>query len=159
MTPTPDYRAALFALLICTVTLAVAACGGRNPTKAQAIGEYSQELRAAVSTNVPEERRRAQMLGIVDQLQALNLRFSEETADFVENYRKLNADYDAPRASFDRLFADYGAKRVTARSEALDLHFQLAALATTGEWNAIGKAETKLYEEVNAAPPAAESTK
>jgi hypothetical protein len=99
------------------------------------------------------------MFLIVDQLEALHLRFSQETADFVESYRKLNADYDATRPAFDQLFSDYSAKRIKARNEALDLQFQLASLATAGEWDSIVEAETKLYEEVNAARPAEESTK
>lgn len=151
--------AALFTLLVCTVTLTVPGCGGTKPTTGQTIERYSQKLRNAVSTNVPDEGRKAQMLSIVDQVEALHVRFSQETADFVESYRKLNADYDSTRPVFDQLFSDYNAKRIKARSEALDLHFQLASLATADEWDAIAKAETKLYEEVNAARPAEESTK
>ena len=151
--------AALFTLLVCAVTLTVPGCGGTKPTTDQTIERYSQKLRNAVSTNVPEEGRKAQMLSIVDQVEALHVRFSQETTDFVESYRKLNADYDSTRPVFDQLFSDYNAKRIKARSEALDLHFQLASLATADEWDAIGKAETKLYEEVNAARPAEKSTK
>jgi hypothetical protein len=99
------------------------------------------------------------MLLIVDQLEALNLRFSQETADFVASYRRLNADYDSMRPAFEQLFSDYAAKRIAARNEALDLHFQLASLATASEWENIGEAETKLYEEVNATRAAEESTK
>ena len=58
---------------------------------------------------------------------------------------------------FDRLFADYTAKRITARNAALDLHFKLASLATTDEWDKIGRAEARLYEEVNEARAAAET--
>ena len=145
-----------FALLVCAVTLAVLGCGAKQ-TKQQAMERYSQELREAVSSKVPDERRKAQMLLIVDQLSALHRRFSEETARLLESYRKLNADYDATRPMFDQLFSDYSSKRIKARSEALDLHFQLASLATADEWGAIGKAETKLYEKVNEARAAAET--
>jgi hypothetical protein len=146
----------LFAPLVCAVTLAALGCGAKQ-TKHQAMERYSQELRDAVSSKVPDERRKAQMLMIVDQLTALHRHFSEETASFLESYRKLNADYDATRSMFDQLFSDYSSKRNKARNEALDLHFQLASLATADEWEAIGKAETRLYEEVNAARPAAET--
>ena len=151
--------AALFTLLVCAAALTIPGCGGTKPTTDQTIERYSQKLRNAVSTNVPEEARKAQMLSIVDQVEALHVRFSQETTDFVESYRKLNADYDSTRPVFDQLFSDYNAKRIKERSEALDLHFQLASLATADEWDAIGKAETKLYEEVNAARPAEKSTK
>jgi uncharacterized protein YozE (UPF0346 family) len=151
--------AALFMLSVCLATLAVSGCGGTKPTTDETIYRYSAKLRNAVATNVPEEGRRAQMLSIVDQVEALHLRFSKETEDFIESYRKLNADYDAPRPVFDQLFSDYNVKRTQARKEALDLHFQLASLAVPTEWEAIGKAETKLYKEVNSVEPAEENSK
>jgi hypothetical protein len=151
--------AALFTLLVCAATLAVPGCARTKATREQTIGRYAQELREAVSTGVPEERRRSQMLAIVDQLEALHLRFNQETVDFIESYRKLNADYDSTRPAFERLFSDYTAKRVQARNEALDLHFKLASLATADEWDKFGKAETKLYEKVSAARPAEGNTK
>jgi hypothetical protein len=151
--------AALFVLTVCLVTLAVSGCGGTKPTTDETIYRYSQKLRNAVSTSVPEEARRAQMLSIVGQVEALHLRFSQETTDFIESYRKLNADYDAPRPAFDQLFSDYNTKRTQARKEALDLHFQLASLAVPAEWDAIGKAESKLYKEVNSVDRAEENAK
>jgi hypothetical protein len=151
--------AALATLVICCVTLTLTGCGGKEPTRQQSIERYSSELREAVSGHVHDEQRRSQMLVIVDQVETLNHRFNNETAEFIESYRKLNADYDAARPAFDQLFADYSAKRVRARGEALDLHFQLASLATEGEWNSIAKAEIELYEEVNEARPASEDTK
>ena len=154
-------RAALLLPCAFAVTLAaaVAGCGGSKPTKEQVIASYGQELREAVSTKVADEPRKARMLAILDQLDRLNRRFTQETRDFVESYRELNADYDATRPAFDRLFSDYSAKRVKARSEVLDLHFQLASLATADEWGTIGKAETKLYEELDAAPLSRENSK
>jgi hypothetical protein len=143
----------------CAVTLSVPGCSRTKPTRGEVIERYSQELREAVSASVPEERRKAQMLLLVDRLEALNVRFDQETADFIASYRKLNADYDAVRPAFDQLFADYSAKRVQARGEGLDLHFQLASLATADEWDSIVKAEAKLYEEVNASRFAPQSTK
>jgi hypothetical protein len=151
--------AAVVKVLACALALALAGCGGEKPTAHETIKRYSQELREAVSTRVPDGERRAQLLMIVDQMEALHLRFSQETADFVASYRKLSADYDAPRPAFDQLFADYSAKRIKARSEALDLHFHMASLASAGEWDAIGKAEIELYEEAGAARPAEEGTK
>jgi len=139
---------ALLTLLACAITLAIPACRGSKPTTEQTIARYCQELRTAVSSRVPEEGRRGQMLLIVDQVEALHLRFSRETTDFVDSYRKMNADYGATRPAFEQLFAEYSARRIKARNEALGLHFRLASLATTAEWDAIGKAEIDLYEEV-----------
>jgi hypothetical protein len=149
--------AALFALLVFPVVAAIPGCKGKPPTREQAIEKYSDALREGVSSNVGDERRRAQMLSIVDQLEAVHVRFSRETADFIASYDKLNADYDSTRPAFDQLFSDFSAKRVKARSEAIDLHFQLASLATAAEWDTIGRAESKLYEKTIAARPEKES--
>jgi hypothetical protein len=138
---------------------ALAGCGGSEPSREQAITRYGQELREAVASSVADERRRSDMLAILDQLDAVNRRFSAETAEFVESYRKLNAAYEAPRPAFDQLFSDYSRKRIKARNEALDLHFHLATLATGEEWHAIAKAEARLYEEVSAARPAQDGAK
>jgi hypothetical protein len=151
--------AAVGTLVVCALALAVPGCGGTNPTTSQTIERYAEELREAISSNVLAEGRKTQMLKVVDQVQALQLRFSQETMDFVENYRKLNAEYDATRPAFDQMFADYNAKRIKARSEALDLHFQLASLATADEWKAVGKAEAKMYEEANEARQSQENAK
>jgi hypothetical protein len=142
-----------------TFAAAVAGCGGSKPSREQVITSYGQELREAVSTKVADEPHKARMLALLDQLDAVNRRFTQQTRDFVESYRQLNADYDATRPAFDRLFSDYSAKRVKARSDVLDLHFQLASLATADEWDSIGKAETKLYEELGAAPLSQENPK
>lgn len=149
----------LCTLIVCALTLTLPGCGGKESTTSQTTERYTQELREAISSNVLAEGRKTQMLGIADQVQAVQLRFSRETMDFVESYRKLNADYDARRPAFDQMFADYNAKRIKARSEALDLHFQLASLATDDEWKAVGKAETKLYEETNEARQSQENAK
>ena len=121
--------AALLTILVCAVALVLPGCGARKLNRDEAIERYSQDLREAVSNTVPDEGRKAQMLLVVDQLKALHLRFSQETTAFLESYRKLNADYDATRPAFDRLFSDYSTKRIKARNDALELHFQLASLA------------------------------
>jgi hypothetical protein len=142
-----------FVLALCVAAFSICGCGGKKPTREEALARYGQELRDAVADKVGDEGRKAQMLQIVDQLEALQVHFSHDTETLVTNYRTLNADYEARRAAFDQLFADYNATRIRARSEALDLHFQLASLATEDEWRSIGKSESKLYEEVGEARP------
>jgi hypothetical protein len=144
--------AGLWLGFLCCLAFSTVGCGGKPPTRTESLERYSLELREVVAAHVSDEQRRNQMLVIVDHVEALNRRFNQETADFIDSYRKLNANYDLARPAFDELFADYGAKRVRARSEALDYHFQLASLATEAEWKSIGSAESELYEEVNASP-------
>ena len=142
---------AVATLGVCIMVLVAAGCTGTKATTAQKIERFSDKLRDVVTTRVTDEGRKAQMLVVVDRMEALHVRFSQETADFVDTYRKLNADYNATRPAFDQLFSEYNASRITARNQDLDLHFQLAELATASEWDAISKAEANLYEAANPA--------
>lgn len=149
---------AVATLGVCIMVLVTPGCGGTKPTTAQKIERFSQKLRDVVTSRVTDEGRKAQMLVVVDRMEALHVRFSQETADFVDTYRKLNADYNATRPAFDQLFSEYNASRITARNQDLDLHFQLTALATASEWDAISKAEANLYEAANPARAAEQGT-
>ncbi len=141
----------LSALLLCVAALIAPGCGSSPPTAEQSIERYSQKLRETVSSRVQDQGRRDQMLSVVEQMETLQLRFNKETSDFVAAYRKLNADYQAPRPLFDQLFSEYNAERISARRQDLDLHFQLSSLAAADEWDAIAKAEGKLYVAANEA--------
>ena len=132
----------LAAGLLCLV--GVAGCGGDPPQRAEAIERYGDELRVAVS-KVTDAERRGQALAVVERMQALHLRFSQETSTFIGDYRALDADQDTARARFDDLFSAYDARRRMARTEALELHFQLASLTTESEWDDISRAELRLY--------------
>ena len=88
------------------------------------------------------------MLALVDQIEATQRSFSTQAAEFATQYSKMNADYDAPRARFEQLFAAFNGQRIQSRDRIIDLHFRLAALATEQEWKRIGKAEAKMYGEV-----------
>ena len=145
-------------LVACAVAVGCASCGN-PPTRSEAIERYGTELREAVSAKVEDKQRRARMLQVVDRINALQVRFTRETADYITAFHRLNADYDATRPAFDQLLGSYEAQRVTARNEMLSLHYELASLAIGGEWRAIGKAEAKLYEKTSEARPQRESGK
>jgi hypothetical protein len=88
------------------------------------------------------------MLALVDQIEAVERDFNHDLAVFIETYRGINGDYEAPRAAFDELFGDFDARIKKARDRFFDLHFQLTALSTEEEWNRIVKYEVEAYEEI-----------
>ena len=145
-------------LAVGALSLVFGGCGGTKLTRSEAIERYGQELREVVSARVIEEDRRNRLLRIVDQLEALHLHFSRETESFIRDYRALNAEYDAERPAFEQLFSDYNSRRIEARARALNLHFELASLATAEEWGAIVKAEARLYEKATLSIPATRDT-
>lgn len=105
-------------------------------------------MREAVSRSVADKDRRDRMLAVVDQMEALERSFNDDVAVFVKKYRALNGNYDAPRAAFDQLFAEFDAGIRKTRDRYFDLHFRLSALSTADEWNGIVKYEEKAYEEI-----------
>jgi hypothetical protein len=134
------------ALVVCIVAIATPGCKSAKPTVDQTVERSTQKLSEAVSHDVADAARRDQMLKLVDQLEAVQKSFSKDSSDFVVKYRTLNADYDSPRTAYEQLFSEFNVQRVQARDRALDLHFQLASLATEKEWDHIGKVEVMTYE-------------
>lgn len=105
-------------------------------------------MREAVSRSVEEKDRRERMLALVDQMEAVERGIHQDLAVFIEKYRGMNGDYEAPRAAFDDLFGEFGARIKNARDRFFDLHFQLTALSTAEEWDQIVKYEVEAYEEI-----------
>jgi hypothetical protein len=142
---------ALACLLVSFAVVALPGCKSNNPNPEQTTESATQKLRRVIASDVAEQGRRAQMLKLVDRMEEVQSAFNKEIADFVTHYQTLNANYDATRAAFDQLFSQYNTERTQARSQALDLHFQLAALATDKEWGRIGEAEAKMYNAIGIA--------
>jgi hypothetical protein len=146
-----NFGPGVVAVVLGTLAMALGGCAGTKLTPEETLQGASQELRQTVSKNVGDPGRRQQMLGLVDQIESTQRSFSAQAAEFAAQYSRMNADYDTARARFEELFSDYNSRRIQSRDRILDLHFQLAALATTEEWIWIGKAEAKLYEETGKA--------
>jgi uncharacterized protein YozE (UPF0346 family) len=142
---------ALACLLVGLAVVASPSCKSNNPSPEQTTESATQKMRKVISSDVAEAGRREQMLKLVDKMEAVQTAFNKDITDFVTKYQTLNADYDATRAAFDQLFSQYNAERIQARSQTLDLHFQLASLATDREWDRIGEAEAKMYDAIEIA--------
>jgi hypothetical protein len=138
-------------LILGSIALALGGCAGATLTPEETLQGASQELRQTVSKNVGDPGRRQQMLGLVDQIESTQRSFSAQAAEFAAQYSRMNADYGTARAQFEELFSDFNSRRIQSRDRILELHFQLAAMATAQEWIWIGKAEAKLYEETGKA--------
>jgi hypothetical protein len=148
--PTRNRIATMLACaLVGLAAVALPGCKSSNPSAEQTTESATQKMRKVISSDVAEAGRREQMLKVVDRMEAVQAAFNKNITDFVTRYQTLNADYDATRPAFDKLFSEYNAERVQARSQTLDLHFQLASLATEKEWDRIGEAEAKMYEAID----------
>lgn len=134
--------------MVCAVGLVVSGCRGSKPSPEAKTQEFVHKMREAVSLNVKEKDRRDRMLALVGQMEAVERDINNDIAGFVETYRGMNGDYEAPRAAFDDLFGEFDARIRKARDRFFDLHFQLTALSTEEEWDRIVKYEVEAYEEI-----------
>lgn len=135
-------------LLAALLVLALPGCKNNEAMSDSGGQTHLRQLREAVSGAVNEQDRRDRMLRIVGSMETVASTFDRDVSAFVESFRRLNTNYDTPRADFDALFMGYDAQRMRARDSFLDLHFQLTALATADEWKRIGKVEKKMYDEL-----------
>jgi hypothetical protein len=146
-----NFGPGVVAVVLGTLAMALGGCAGNKLTPEETLQGASQELRQTVSKNVGDPGRRDRMLGLVDQIEGTQRSFSAQAAEFAAHYSKMNADYGTPRARFEELFSEFNTRRIQSRDQILELHFQLATMATAEEWKRIGKAEAKLYEETGKA--------
>lgn len=134
--------------MACAVGLVVPGCRGTKPPPEAKTQEIVHKMREAVSRSVEEKDRRDRMLALVDQMEAVERGIHLDVAVFIEKYRGMNGDYEAPRAAFDDLLGEFDARIKNARDRFFDLHFQMTALSTAEEWDRIVKYEVEAYEEI-----------
>lgn len=122
------------ALLLC-------GCASQPIPPEQAIREQATAMRSAISTIVAQPERRATLLKQVDLLEGLLQEHNQEMATLSRHLEKLNADYDAPRESFEKALADFRV-RVDARMDRVEaVHFEMVRLMDAKEWKQVVELE------------------
>jgi hypothetical protein len=128
----------VFMLVFCSALFG--GCAGKRGTTPSP----EEALRAAIEDNVRDETRRAELLAhserfaqILDELVAANNETSRELD-------RLLVDYASDRESFERTFERYNHKRQVLGKQTIALHFEIKALTTPTEWEAIEAAMLRL---------------
>ena len=136
-------KAYSLANLALACALALAGCADSPKTSADLVGGPMREMRQAVEKHVADPSRQTQLLALVDELDGVLKDHSRDLNALSGDLSRLNADYDATREAFDALVSDFAQRSRVRKERALDLHFQMAALASVEEWKSISKHEVE----------------
>jgi hypothetical protein len=103
-------------------------------------------MREAVAATVPDASRAADVNEAINGLEAQLLSFENLTRNFRADVIALNARPDVTRAELDSLFRTFDEKRVAIRKRLIELHLQMTAATTAGEWKALFPYERALLK-------------
>lgn len=105
--------------------------------------ERTVDVKSLVQKEISDPVRADKIVALMEQLNAeLNMQ-KQATLDIQQELARLNADYDATPEQFRKLMDSSTEYREKTRSKILDTYFQIKALTTPQEWEAISKAEVQ----------------
>ena len=130
--------------LAVVVLMLLPACAGRkgppDPEKIQrkmtATLEGEKEL---IRSKIASPERADSLIALLDDRDRLVAEHTKTVADYRDQMKALNADYDAERSDFDDAVAAYNENRAKWQSEYVDLIGTMKAEASADEWKAIAK--------------------
>jgi hypothetical protein len=125
-------------------------CGSKPPSADVQLRQDAAELRTVINQQVTDPGRRAQLIERANALEQAVQDFAGKAQRFAESLQALNGDYDTPPEKLRELFNEFDNQRVAMRSQVTDLHFEMLALTTPGEWSDIGRAEIRSLETMGA---------
>jgi hypothetical protein len=126
--------------------LLIAACASQPVPPRGLLKADLEAMREAVAATVPDASRAADVNEAINGLEAQLLSFENLTRNFRADVIALNARPDVTRAELDSLFRTFDEKRVAIRKRLIELHLQMTAATTAGEWKALFPYERALLK-------------
>jgi predicted nucleic acid-binding Zn-ribbon protein len=134
-------------VLLAAAAVVIAGCGGKDAVapadvEKQAFEDLRTEIREAIDDSAREAEALAVMDALSKNLAALRASVSERNSQA----RKLNANYDTPRADFEALFDQIYTEIRANRQRVAQDHHTLMTVTTPEEWAQISKSRTKAMQ-------------
>ncbi len=104
-------------------------------------------LRSRVRQEIADPARSGQILALVDQMEKELDDLNRTVLQFREDYRRLNANYEATVEEFRKLIAESDMALRRSQQKLIETHFQIKALTTPQEWAALSMQERKAFED------------
>jgi len=138
----------LIALITACSLLLLAACasnkGAPDTAKIEAeLAEVHHQEIELVRSTVPDIERADRLIALLSERDRLVSEYVNEIVAYREQMSALNADYHAPRASFDVLFAQFNRSRDAAQKEFIALLKTMKDETTEKEWKVLSKYQLK----------------
>lgn len=127
--------------LILLLALPLSGCASKPIPPEQAIREQASAMRNAITKIVAEPQRRAALLAQVDALETVLQQHNQDMAAMARELEQLNADYDAPRESFEKALTDFRVRVDTRMDRVEAVHFEMVRLMDAKEWKQVVELE------------------
>ena len=139
-------KSTLFMLISASILVGVGCAGKDKPSpvdlEAQAFADLKTEIREVVSD--PERAEKA--IAITEELETSFDALREHLAKRSAKVQALNADYDAPKEDYIKLFKGIQKDVERNQQNISDLHRKLVEVTTTGEWADLKKLKNATME-------------
>jgi hypothetical protein len=137
-------RIRLFGLTLLAIAgSSLMACGGKNVAPEEIEKQAFEDLRAQVRDIVDDATHEAEILVLIEQLQADFDTLRSAVVTRRADLRALNADYDATRKQFADLIERHGERVKLDHAQFMRSRQAFVSATTPDEWSAMGKANTK----------------
>jgi hypothetical protein len=135
-------------LLPFAVVFLLSSCANRGMAPEDVQQQAFDDFRAEIHEVISEPERAEKAIELTQRLADDVLHFSEKYAKRRTEVRKLNFDYDTPRAEFEALFATADAEMRENQRRARKTHRELLSIMTGEEWDTLSKARTSAISSV-----------
>lgn len=115
-------------------------CGG-GQSSAETRDEAQSRWESTVREVVEDPVRANRVLAAAEDIRVVGVEFETEARAFLDDYRRLNRDYDATREQFEALIADHKAERASQRRRIYEARQTIVDNTTDEEWGELVEAK------------------
>jgi len=139
--------AASFMIVVALAAASITGCSHRQLTVADKQQQAFNTLRETTLKTVTDPKRAERAAELNEKLLQNLIQLDQDTKDYLEKFKVLNADYDTTDRAFQEFFARQDARISAAQNDALDIHQQMMQLFTPEEWKKLSKVRDKSVED------------
>ncbi len=129
--------------LIIALILFTACAAEDTLTPAQKEAQAFADLRSVITAEVDDEHTRADVLALLDALEAEITSMAADMVHSRNEIRRLNADYDTTREEMASYIDEASLRMLAYRQRITEARERMLASTTPEQWKAIRKAESR----------------
>jgi len=133
--------------LILTLILVISGCSHQPITEEQSRLQMLEEMRAYLE-KIPDPDRREQLFTHMNTLKQDLAELSRTVDGFAAKAERLNANYDATKEDFHKIFDQFNTSRKRLQQEILTSHYMMKELTTAEEWEDLAELEKEALSKI-----------
>ena len=122
-------------------------CAHQQVSEEQSRQQMLEEMRAYLE-KIPDPDRRHQLLALMNTLEEDLAELSQAVDKFGADVQRLNANYDATKEDFHKIFDQFNTSRKRLQQEILASHYKMKELTTAKEWEDLADLEEQALSKI-----------